>query len=262
MALSPEPQRFAGPRPAKGAGTSSRVGADDVEMTDFGRMAGAVAHDFNNLLVVIQGYTDMIAATLPDEDPRQHDAEEIRQAIQQAGRLTRQLMTFGRQSPLNLQAVDIDTLVHGMRPMLRWLAGGPIELDMSAGASGATVFADPAQLEQVLLNLVLNARDAMPDGGRISISTDVVDRVDCPETTTANAPGRFVTLTVDDTGTGMDEETQRHVFDPYFTTKERDSGTGLGLAAVHQIIARTGGWVQILSRPGAGTRMTVYLPIG
>ena len=243
---------------SRGSERSTREIADVDPRAEFGRLAGAVAHDFNNLLAAIRGYADLLTASLPDGDPRRGDATEMHRAIERAGRLTRQLMDFGREGPPDLQVVDLNSVIADVEPMLRWLTRD-IDLVTPADAPPRSVRADPSQLEQVLLNLVMNARDAMPEGGRLMITTDEVALADLPERREVTCGGPFIALSVEDTGTGMDNETLEHLFEPYFTTKRR-RGTGLGLAAVHDIVTRSCGWIDVQSRPGRGTRLTIYLP--
>jgi PAS domain S-box-containing protein len=230
-------------------------------MEAVGRLAGGVAHDFNNILTAIAGYAGLLAADLPADDPRQADVAEIRKATERATRLTRQLLAFGRREPQQPRLMDLREVVTDVVPMLRQLIGEHIELVTNESSGLPAVFADPSQLEQVVLNLVLNARDAMPDGGRLIVSTSptVLD-----ESFVALRPGsrtgRHVRLVVEDTGSGMPPDVLDHIFEPYFTTKVSGRGTGLGLSTVYGIVKQNGGYITADSSPGRGTTVSVYLP--
>ena len=210
-----------------------------------GRLAGGVAHDFNNLLTAITGYSNLILDARSVDDTVRRDVTEIAQAADRASALTRQLLAFSRRQVLQPEIVDLNVLVNRIARMLQRLIGEHIELAVDLGSARPHVRADPGQLEQVLVNLVVNARDAMPSGGRLSILT--ADEAD------------DVRLTVADTGVGMDEETQRQIFEPFFTTKEPGRGTGLGLATAYGIVAQSGGRISVESEPGSGTRFDVRL---
>jgi PAS domain S-box-containing protein len=231
------------------------------KMEAVGLLAGGIAHDFNNLLTAITGYTDLLAAEAPPGGSAARDLEEIRSAARQAAALTRQLLAFSRRQVVEPRVLDLDGLLGDMDRFLRRLAGESVEVVVRPGAGGARVEADPAQLQQVVLNLVFNARDAMPAGGRLMIETAVV-RIDAAEA--AGRPdvrsGEHVVLSVIDTGIGMSAETQAHLFEPFFTTKERGRGTGLGLATVHGIVTQSGGHVEVTSEPGRGSTFRVFLP--
>ncbi len=232
------------------------------KMEAIGRLAGGMAHDFNNLLTVISGCSDLLLARLPYQDPSRIDVEEIRQAAEQASSLTRQLLAFSRKQILQPQVLDLNLLVAQMEKMLRRVIGEDIEVVTVFTEDQATVLADPGQLQQVVLNLAINARDAMPHGGRLTLKVDKVtlDETFChwhPEA----QPGPFVMLSVCDTGVGMDEPTMAKAFEPFFTTKETGKGTGLGLAMVHGVVKQSGGFIQVASKPGQGTSMEVYLPL-
>jgi two-component system, cell cycle sensor histidine kinase and response regulator CckA len=217
------------------------------KMESIGRLAGGVAHDFNNLLTVINGYSQMLLGTLDAEHPGREGLEEIRRAGDRAAALTRQLLAFSRKQILQPCLVDCNRVVREIEPMLARLLGNEMKLLVNLCAGAATVFADPHQLEQVLMNLAVNARDAMPGGGAIRI-----------ETATA---GSFVMLLVEDTGIGMDEETRRHIFEPFFTTKGAGKGTGLGLSMTQGIVEQSGGHIEVDSEPGRGTAFRVFLPV-
>ena len=230
------------------------------KMEAIGRLAGGVAHDFNNLLTVVQSYACMLEESIEVSDPRHDDAVEIRRASERAHGITRQLLTLSRHSIVAPRSLDLDDVVAGIVPMLRRLIGETVNLVTHRGDLPMIV-ADPGQLEQVLMNLAVNARDAMPEGGRLTIESRALD-LDA-ETATARhlQPGRYVELAVTDTGTGMDAETQNRIFDPFFTTKEAGKGTGLGLAIVHGIVCQAGGSIAVYSERGHGTTFRIHLPV-
>jgi signal transduction histidine kinase len=227
-----------------------------------GRLAGGVAHDFNNLLTAIIGYTDVIVDRLPAGDPTRRDADEIRKAADRAAALTRQLLAFGRKQFLRPEVVDVNETVHGLMPMLPRVIGEHIQTVAKLAPGVRRVMADRGQMEQVLINLVLNARDAMPTGGTITIETSDVELT--PDRVTAEGlaltPGAYVMLQVVDTGSGMDSDTRSRAFEPFFTTKPTGKGTGLGLATVYGIVDQSGGAVTIHTAPGHGTALRIYLP--
>lgn len=232
------------------------------KMESVGRLAGGIAHDFNNLLTAIIGYSDLVLQELdPDHGSRQ-DIEEILRAAERAGGLTRQLLAFSRRQVLQPERVDLNAIVADIDRMLRRLIGEDIELVSRLHGELEAIVADPGQIEQVIVNLVVNARDAMPQGGRIEIETSNVD-CETPRRVESGilAPGRYVALRVSDTGIGMDEETRSQIFEPFFTTKEAFGGTGLGLASAYGIISQSRGQIDVESRLGKGTVFTIYLPI-
>jgi PAS domain S-box-containing protein len=231
------------------------------KMEAIGRLAGGVAHDFNNLLTAINGYADMLVAGMAPDDQRRPDVEEIRKAGDRAAALTRRLLAFGRRQVLQPVVVDLNDVVAGIAPMLRRLVGERIELRVARSTDLGRVRADPSQIEQVLLNLVVNARDAMPAGGTLTIETANIELDDeYARTHTLVAPGSYVMLAVSDTGVGMDAATMAHLFEPFFTTKALGEGTGLGLAVVYGIAAASGGHVTPYSEPNRGSVFKVFLP--
>jgi two-component system cell cycle sensor histidine kinase/response regulator CckA len=231
------------------------------KMEAIGRLAGSIAHDFNNLLTAIGGYADLIAAGMESDDPALDDAREIRRAVDRGAALTRQLLAFSRRQLVVPQVVDLNASVHGMRPLLERLLGEGMRLTLGLGPSAGSVRIDPGQLEQVLLNLALNGRDAMPEGGRLLVETA---QVELDERYAASrrelTPGRYSVLAVSDEGRGLTEEARMHLFEPFFTTKPRGEGTGLGLATVYGIVRQAGGHIEAFSEPDFGTTFRVYLP--
>ena len=231
------------------------------KMEAVGRLAGGIAHDFNNLLMVIQGYGDLLVERLPTGDPLRRNAEQIQMASQRATSLTRQLLAFSRKQMLAPKILNIQTVVADMEKILRRLIGEDIQLETSSAPDLGLVKADRSQIEQVILNLAVNARDAMPQGGRLTIETANVELdASYSHPPAVLSPGRYVMLAVTDNGCGMDAETQAHVFEPFFTTKEKGKGTGLGLATVYGVVKQSGGYVWVYSEPGRGTSFKIYLP--
>ena len=231
------------------------------KMDALGSLAGGVAHDFNNVLTAILGYADLVLLDLPADSPHRKDLDEISRAAQRAGDLTRQLLTFSRRQPIEPRVLNLNDVVADTDKMLRRLIGQEVQLVTVLGPTLGTVRADPGQVHQVLLNLAVNARDAMPDGGTLTIETHEVeiDGVYAQEHVDAQ-PGAYVLLAVSDTGTGMDAATRARVFEPFFTTKEKGKGTGLGLATVYGIVRQHGGHISLYSEIGRGTTFKIYLP--
>ena len=231
------------------------------KMEAVGQLAGGIAHDFNNLLTAILGSTQLLLQVTPPGDVRREDVDEIRNAGLRAAELTRQLLAFSRRQVLAPKVLELNGVVANMDKMLRRLIGEDVELATTLHAEAGAVNADPGQLEQVLLNLVVNARDAMPGGGRVLIETTrVLLRDELVERRHRLPPGDYACLAVTDSGAGMDESTQAHLFEPFFTTKEVGKGTGLGLATVYGIVKQSGGYIWVYSEPGRGTTVRVYLP--
>jgi len=235
--------------------------AQAQKMESIGRLAGGVAHDFNNLLTVIAGYSKMALEELSPADPLRAYVVEIEKAADRAAALTRQLLAFSRKQVLLPRVLDLNHAVAGMQSMLERLVGEDVEVKLALAPGNLFVRADPHQLEQVIMNLAVNARDAMPRGGRLLIGTGFVER---DESYAASHPefraGHYALLSMSDNGLGMDEATRRRIFEPFFTTKEVGQGTGLGLSTVQGIVAQSGGAINVYSEPGCGTTFTIYLP--
>jgi len=230
------------------------------KMDAVGRLAGGVAHDFNNLLMVINGYTEVLLEQLEKGSAMHHKVQSIQQAADRAATLTRQLLAFSRKQLLELKVVDVNTVIGDMERLLRPLIGENIELVTRLSTETGHTRADAGQLEQVIMNLVVNAKDAMPEGGKLTLqSSDVTVRQNFSEHRFIQ-PGRYAVISVTDTGHGMDKETQSRIFEPFFTTKEKGKGTGLGLSTVYGIVKQSNGYVFVQSELGAGTTFYVYLP--
>ena len=231
-----------------------------LKMEAVGRLAGGVAHDFNNVLTAIFGYADLLIDGLPAGDARRADVEEIKRAANRAAGLTRQLLAFSRKQVMQPRRVNLNEIINNIQTLLTKLVGEEIETRFATAPHLGDVKADPGQLEQVLMNLAANARDAMPNGGRLSISTSNEDlQAEDSTPLIGLVPGRFVTLTVADTGHGIPDHVRPHIFEPFFTTKEQGKGTGLGLATVYGIIKQSGGWIYLNETP-EGASFKVYLP--
>jgi PAS domain S-box-containing protein len=226
-----------------------------------GRLAGGVAHDFNNILMSIMGSADLLLMELESDAAARGEASEIKQSVERGAGLTRQLLAFSRRHPTRAKLFALGDVVGGMETMLRRLIGPEIEFELVRQAQPTTVMADPAQIEQVVLNLVINARDAMPQGGRLIVR---VDEIDVDETAAIalveGRAGRYARLSVTDTGTGIDEQTRGRLFEPFFTTKEQGKGTGLGLSIVYGIVKQSAGYISVVSEPGRGATFSIYLP--
>jgi signal transduction histidine kinase/ActR/RegA family two-component response regulator len=231
------------------------------KMEAIGQLAGGIAHDFNNLLTTIRGNASLALTELPPGEGPREDLEQIQQAADRAASLTRQLLAFARRTALRPEAVDLGAIVRGLEPMLSRLIGEDISLIAITPASSGCVMADAGQIEQVIVNLAVNARDAMPDGGTLIIATADIEMAEATEATEDDLPaGPMTTLSVTDTGVGMDAETLSHMFEPFFTTKGLGKGTGLGLAMAYGIVRQSGGTVMASSKPGRGSIVTVFLP--
>jgi PAS domain S-box-containing protein len=231
------------------------------KMEAVGRLAGGVAHDFNNLLMAIMGYSELIRTSLVKGDPLYKYSEDILKATERAASLTQQLLAFSRRQVTQPQVLNLNRVVADLEKMLRRLIGEHIEMDIAAGPDLGVVKADPGQIGQIIMNLAVNARDAMPTGGRLILATDNIEFAASHECRFENIPpGHYVRLTVTDTGSGMNEETLAHIFEPFFTTKEVGKGTGLGLPMVYGIVKQNRGCVDVESQPGQGATFKIYLP--
>jgi len=231
------------------------------KMEAIGRLAGGVAHDFNNMLTAIIGYSQLVQAQLDDSSPLRHDIEEIEKAGNRAAGLTAQLLAFSRKQVLQPKVLDLNEVMSDVDKMLRRLIGEDIDLVTIGMPDLGRVKADPGQVEQILLNLALNSRDAMPRGGKLIIETANIELDEIYASSHADVvPGRYVMLAVSDTGHGLDAETQSHIFEPFFTTKPQGKGTGLGLSTVFGIVRQSGGHVWVYSEPGHGAAFKVYFP--
>jgi PAS domain S-box-containing protein len=231
------------------------------KMESVGRLAGGVAHDFNNLLTIIAGYSQLVKGNLEEGSPLHAHVDEVLRASDRAASLTRQLLAFSRKQVLQVEVLDLNRALANMEKMLLRLIGEDIDLKAVRQPGLGRVKADPGQIDQVIMNLVVNARDAMPEGGTITIETANMDLTeDYARAHFPVVPGHYVMLSVSDTGTGMSPETQAHIFEPFFTTKERGKGTGLGLATVYGIVRQSGGYIWVYSELGRGSTFKIYLP--
>lgn len=231
------------------------------KLESLGRLAGGIAHDFNNILTVINGYADLMLGQLAQDNPLRHLSTEMRKAGERGSDLTRQLLAFSRKQLAEPKPVDLNGLISESENLLRRLLGEDVELETKLAPELGWIMADPGQIHQILLNLAVNARDAMPNGGKLIIETDNVE-LDANQTAgnPDMAPGPFVKLSVTDTGTGIRDEDQQHIFDPFFTTKADGQGTGLGLSTVYGIVRQNGGTISVNGVPGRGSEFAVYLP--
>jgi signal transduction histidine kinase len=210
----------------------------------------------------IMGSADLMLLDLPAEDPARAEANEIKQSVQRGAGLTRQLLAFSRRQATSFRLFALGDVINGMDTMLRRLMGPEIEFVISRPPEPTMVIADPAQIEQVVLNLVVNARDAMPDGGRVTVKVEEVELDEAAAVAQVEGrAGRYARLTVSDTGTGIDEQTRAKLFEPFFTTKEQGKGTGLGLSIVYGIVTQSGGYISVVSEPGHGAAFLIYLPL-
>jgi PAS domain S-box-containing protein len=227
-----------------------------------GRLAGGVAHDFNNILMSIMGAADLLLMQTASSDPTRDEVNEIKQSVDRGAGLTRQLLAFSRRQKTVTKVFALDEAVASMDTMLRRLIGPEIEFEIIRPPGPTTVMADPGQIQQVVLNLVVNARDAMPEGGRVTVQVDEVDLDEATRLAFAEArPGRYARISVADTGMGMNEQTRAKLFEPFFTTKEQGKGTGLGLSIVYGIVKQSGGHISVISEPGHGATFVIYLPV-
>jgi CheY-like chemotaxis protein len=230
-------------------------------MEAIGRLSGGVAHDFNNLLTVINGYGDLALEKAEGNSPLWNYLQEIRKAGQRAAALTQQLLAFSRKQLLQPVVLDLNAVMRDTELMLRRIIGEDVHLVTHLEASLGAIRADPGQIHQALMNLVINARDAMPGGGTLTVETRNVDLgEEFARLHRGMKPGRYILLSVADTGMGMDEETRAHIFEPFFTTKEHGKGTGLGLSMVFGIVKQSGGYIWVDSEPGKGSTFRIILP--
>jgi PAS domain S-box-containing protein len=266
--------------------TVARIGADNrAELTGFirditerraleeqlrqsqkleaiGRLAGGVAHDFNNILMSVMGSADLLLMQLAPGDAARDEAAEIKQSVDRGAGLTRQLLAFSRRQAVRSRMFALGDIVRGMDTMLRRLIGPEIDFEIICAPEPLMVVADSGQTEQVVLNLVVNARDAMPQGGRVTVRVEEVEVDDAAAVALVEGKaGRYARLSVSDTGTGIDEQTRAKLFEPFFTTKEQGKGTGLGLSIVYGIVKQSGGYITVASEPGKGATFLIYLPI-
>jgi two-component system cell cycle sensor histidine kinase/response regulator CckA len=236
---------------------AQRVGAQRAEL--LGRLTAGVAHDFANILTAVSGYSTLVSEALPESHDAQPDVAAIHQAVERGVALTRQLLAYGRHEPQSIQPVNVGDVVEGVLPMLQQLLGPQCLLEHHLTPDLGRVRADPGQLEQIIANLVINARDAMPAGGHVTVTTANIERDEAfTRLHPGSVPGRYVSLTVEDTGNGIDPSIMESIFEPYFTTKKQ--GTGLGLATVYAIVKQSGGYVSVRTAQGQGAAFTVDLP--
>jgi CheY-like chemotaxis protein len=230
-------------------------------MEAIGRLAGGIAHDFNNLLTAILGFSELVFAELGPAHRSAADVREILKAAESAASLTRRILAFSRRQILQPHVLDLNDVLQRIESLVRRLIGEDVSLEIDTSQRPSPVYADAGQIEQIIMNLVVNARDAMPGGGHLRVATaDVELDEEAAARHHGAAAGRYVMLAVSDTGVGMDEATQKHLFEPFFTTKGPGKGTGLGLATVYGIVTQSGGFISVASERGAGATFTVYLP--
>jgi len=231
------------------------------KLESIGRLAGGVAHDFNNLLTVINGYSELLLKGLTPDDPARAYVLQIREAGERAANLTQQLLAFSRKQVIQPQPLNLNALVADAKTFLAHVVGEGVQLETRPSPFSCLVLADPNQIHQVLMNLAVNGRDAMPNGGRLTIGTSAIEVTTEYAASNPDAtPGPYAVLEVSDTGVGMGEDTLRNIFEPFFTTKEQGKGTGLGLSTVYGIVRQAGGWISVESRPNAGSTFRIYLP--
>ncbi len=230
-------------------------------LASLGQLAGGVAHDFNNMLQIINGYSEIVLDQVKEPGPLRQDVQRIQETVDRAASLTRQLLAFSRQQMLAPQVLDLNEVVGNVSSMLRRLIGEDVQLSLVLSDHLYRIKADPRQLEQVLMNLAINARDAMPQGGRLTIETSAAEvDEEFARSHPPMPPGPYVRMLVTDTGQGMDQDTQSRIFEPFFTTKERGKGTGLGMAITYGIVKQSGGYICVQSRMDQGTAFEIYLP--
>jgi PAS domain S-box-containing protein len=245
--------------------TERRVLEDQLRQSQkleaIGRLAGGVAHDFNNILMSIIGSADLMLMQTDLNESSRDEATEIKRSVQRGASLTRQLLAFSKRQATRPQLLAVGDIVGGMDTMLRRLIGPEVEFEVISVPDDTRVRADPSQLEQVVLNLVVNARDAMPDGGRLTVKVEHVELDESAAISLVEGhAGPYARLSISDTGTGIDEQTRAKLFEPFFTTKEQGKGTGLGLSIVYGIVKQTGGYINVISEPGRGATFVIYLP--
>jgi signal transduction histidine kinase len=255
----------------RGAEEALRISEEKLrqaqKLESIGRLAGGVAHDFNNLLTAINGYTDLVLSAMGEDSPFKPYLQEVRRSGERAAELTHQLLAYSRKQVLVPKLLSLNTVVENLTNMLRRLIGDNIELVYAPDRGLGLVKADPGQLEQVLMNLIVNAKDAMPEGGRIIVKTSMEEldpgseAIQPIDKEISVHPGRYVVLTVSDTGTGMDDDTRGRIFEPFFTTKEAGRGTGLGLSMVYGFVKQSGGNITVASKAGEGSTFRIYLPM-
>lgn len=231
------------------------------KMEAIGRLAGGIAHDFNNILAVIQGYSDLCLSGIPKENPLREDIQEITNAVKRAANLISQLLAFSRRQTMEMEVINLNPLLQNLEKMLRRVIGEDVELVTTLPDDLGRVKADPGQIEQILLNLTVNARDAMPSGGKLTIETaNVTLKENNRQNHMVLTPGHYVMISITDTGLGMTQEVKERIFEPFFTTKEIGKGTGLGLSMVYGIVKQSGGHIGVDSEPGKGATFRIYLP--